>query len=55
MPIGDNAGFLNASRIKVSYGAIKSGTLAADAAFDAIRCGRVRNELSAYPEPFKRS
>jgi electron-transferring-flavoprotein dehydrogenase len=53
--IGDNAGFLNASRIKGSHGAIKSGMLAAEAAFDAIRSGRQRDELSAYPESFKRS
>jgi electron-transferring-flavoprotein dehydrogenase len=53
--IGDNAGFLNASRIKGSHGAIKSGMLAAEAAFDAVRAGRKRDELSAYPESFRRS
>jgi electron-transferring-flavoprotein dehydrogenase len=53
--IGDNAGFLNASRIKGSHGAIKSGMLAAAAAFDAIQAGRQRDELSAYPETFRRS
>ena len=53
--IGDNAGFLNASRIKGSHGAIKSGMLAGEAAFDAIRSGRQRDELSAYPQAFKRS
>ena len=35
--IGDNAGFLNASRIKGSHARIKSGMLAAEA---AIRCAR---------------
>lgn len=34
--IGDDAGFLNAARIKGSHGAIKSGMLAADAAFEAL-------------------
>jgi len=53
--IGDDAGFLNASRIKGSHAAIKSGMLAADAAFDAIHSGRQRDELSAYPESFRRS
>jgi len=53
--IGDSAGFLNASRIKGSHGAIKSGMLAAEAAFDAIRCGRQHDELSDYPQSFKRS
>jgi len=33
--VGDDAGFLNASRIKGSHGAIKTGMLAAGAAFDA--------------------
>ena len=53
--LGDNAGFLNASRIKGSHGAIKSGMLAAEAAFDAISAGRERDGLSAYPESFERS
>ncbi|HUF20833.1 MAG TPA: electron transfer flavoprotein-ubiquinone oxidoreductase [Burkholderiales bacterium] len=53
--LGDNAGFLNASRIKGSHCAIKSGMLAAEAAFDAISAGRERDELSAYPESFERS
>jgi electron-transferring-flavoprotein dehydrogenase len=53
--IGDNAGFLNASRIKGSHAAIKSGMLAADAAFDAVRAGRTADELTAYPENFKQS
>ena len=35
--VGDDAGFLNASRIKGSHAAIKTGMLAAEAAFDACR------------------
>ena len=40
--VGDDAGFLNASRIKGSHAAIKTGMLAAD-------------ELVAYPQAFRRS
>jgi electron-transferring-flavoprotein dehydrogenase len=53
--VGDDAGFLNASRIKGSHAAIKTGMLAADAAFDALQAGRRNDELAAYPEAFKRS
>ncbi len=53
--IGDDAGFLNAARIKGSHCAIKSGMLAAEAAFDALGAGRAGDELSAYPEAFRRS
>jgi electron-transferring-flavoprotein dehydrogenase len=53
--IGDEAGFLNASRIKGSHCAIKSAMLAADAAHDALAAGRAGDELAAYPEAFKAS
>ena len=53
--VGDDAGFLNASRIKGSHAAIKSGMLAADAAFAAVTAGREYDELTAYPESFKSS
>ncbi|WJF91311.1 electron transfer flavoprotein-ubiquinone oxidoreductase [Paraburkholderia bonniea] len=53
--VGDEAGFLNASRIKGSHAAIKTGMLAAQAAFDALQAGRQSDELSAYPEDFKNS
>jgi electron-transferring-flavoprotein dehydrogenase len=53
--VGDDAGFLNASRIKGSHAAIKSGMLAALAAFDAVQAGRHGDELAAYSESFKRS
>ncbi len=53
--IGDDAGFLNASRIKGSHCAIKSGMLAADAAFEALQAGRSSDELAAYPEAFRQS
>ena len=53
--VGDDAGFLNASRIKGSHAAIKTGMLAADAAFEAVQAGRQHDELAAYPEAFKAS
>ncbi|HKX37461.1 MAG TPA: electron transfer flavoprotein-ubiquinone oxidoreductase, partial [Burkholderiales bacterium] len=53
--IGDNAGFLNAARIKGSHAAIKTGMLAADAAHDALAAGRGGDELAAYPEAFRSS
>jgi electron-transferring-flavoprotein dehydrogenase len=53
--IGDDAGFLNASRIKGSHAAMKSGMLAAEAAFAALRAGRAHDELAAYPEAFRQS
>src|SRR5450755_3000136 len=53
--VGCEAGYLNASRIKGSHAAIKTGMLAAEAAFDAIAAGRHHDELTAYPEAFERS
>ena len=53
--IGDEAGFLNASRIKGSHCAIKSAMLAAEAAHDAVASGRSRDELTAYPDSFRAS
>jgi electron-transferring-flavoprotein dehydrogenase len=53
--VGCEAGYLNAARIKGSHGAIKTGVLAADAAYDAITKGRQHDELDAYPEAFERS
>ena len=53
--IGDDAGFLNASRIKGSHCAIKSGMLAAESAFDAVTAGRAADELTSYPDSFRKS
>ena len=53
--IGCDAGFLNASRIKGSHTAMKSGMLAADAAFDAIVSERAQDELTAYATSFEKS
>ena len=53
--VGCEAGTLNASRIKGSHAAIKTGMLAAVAAFAAIAAGRAHDELDAYPQAFERS
>ena len=53
--VGCEAGFLNVSRIKGSHAAIKTGMLAAAAAYDAITAGRQHDELVAYPEAFEKS
>ncbi len=53
--IGCSAGFVNLPRIKGSHNAMKTGMLAADAAFAAIMDGRSGDELSAYPIAVSRS
>ena len=53
--VGCDAGFLNAPRIKGSHAAIKSGMLAADAAFEALVADRQHDELTAYPQSFEGS
>ena len=53
--VGCDAGFLNVSRIKGSHAAIKTGMLAAQAAYDAITAGRQHDELDAYPKAFEKS
>ena len=53
--IGCEAGFLNAARIKGSHAAIKTGMLAAEAAFAALAENRSKDELSAYPQAFESS
>jgi len=53
--IGCDAGFLNTSRIKGSHGAIKTGMMAADAAFAALGEERQHDELASYPAAFEQS
>ncbi|MGG7606068.1 electron transfer flavoprotein-ubiquinone oxidoreductase [Massilia sp. BKSP1R2A-1] len=53
--VGCDAGFLNTSRIKGSHAAIKTGMLAADAAFAALGEGRQHDELASYPAAFDQS
>ena len=53
--IGDDAGFLNAARIKGSHCAMKSGSLAAEACFAALKAGRQNDTLTSYPDAFRSS
>ncbi len=54
--IGCSAGFVNLPRIKGSHNAMKTGMLAAEAAFEALKSGSAGgDELAAYPEAFKSS
>jgi len=53
--VGCEAGFLNFARIKGSHAAIKTGMLAADAAYAAVTSGRQHDDLTAYPAAFEAS
>ncbi|MEG0818758.1 MAG: electron transfer flavoprotein-ubiquinone oxidoreductase, partial [Brevundimonas sp.] len=53
--IGCSAGFVNVPRIKGSHNAMKTGMLAADAAYEAVIAGREGDVLEAYEEAYKAS
>ena len=53
--IGCSAGFVNVPRIKGSHNAMKTGMLAADAAFDALAAGRGGDELVEYQAAYEDS
>lgn len=57
--IGDCAGFLNVPKIKGSHAAIKSGSLCAESAFEALNAASANSdaaiELRSYSDAFKRS
>jgi electron-transferring-flavoprotein dehydrogenase len=53
--VGCEANMMNASRIKGSHTAIKTGMLVAEAAFEALQAGRAQDELAAYPAAFEAS
>jgi electron-transferring-flavoprotein dehydrogenase len=53
--VGCSAGFVNLPRIKGSHNAIKTGMLAADAAFAAIQAGRSGDALTEYQTAFESS
>ena len=53
--IGCSAGFVNVPRIKGSHNAMKTGMLAAEAAFAAINAGREGDELVEYAAAYKKS
>lgn len=46
--IGDTAGFLNVPRIKGTHTAMKTGMMAAEAAFAAVSAGRTSDTLTDY-------
>jgi electron-transferring-flavoprotein dehydrogenase len=53
--VGCAAGFVNVPRIKGSHNAIKTGMLAAEAAFNALSGGRSGDTLSEYEDAYERS
>ncbi len=53
--IGCSAGFVNVPRIKGSHNAMKTGMMAAEAAFAAISAGRQRDMLDEYQDAYRQS
>jgi electron-transferring-flavoprotein dehydrogenase len=53
--IGCSAGFVNVPRIKGSHNAMKTGMLAADAAYDAVMGGRSGDQLVEYQTAYENS
>ena len=53
--LGDSAGMVNVPRIKGSHNAMKSGMMAAEAAFAAVQAGRSRDDLVEYEDAFQNS
>ena len=53
--MGDGAGFLNVAKIKGTHTAMKSGMLAAEAAFEAVAADRSSDQLDSYPQAVKDS
>jgi electron-transferring-flavoprotein dehydrogenase len=53
--IGCSAGFVNVPRIKGSHNAMKTGMMAAEAAFAALNDGRAGDELVSYETAYENS
>jgi electron-transferring-flavoprotein dehydrogenase len=53
--IGCSAGFVNVPRIKGSHNAMKTGMLAADAAYNAVMAGRSGDQLVEYQTAYEKS
>jgi len=53
--IGCSAGFVNVPRIKGTHNAMKTGMLAAECAFEAIKAGRQSDELVEYQSAYEDS
>jgi electron-transferring-flavoprotein dehydrogenase len=53
--IGCSAGFVNVPRIKGSHNAMKTGMMAAEAAYAALHEGRAGDEITAYQTAYENS
>ncbi|RHW17237.1 electron transfer flavoprotein-ubiquinone oxidoreductase [Sphingomonas gilva] len=53
--IGCSAGFVNVPRIKGTHTAMKTGMMAAEAAFAAVKAGRQADELADYTTAYENS
>ena len=53
--VGDDAGFLNNLKQKGSHTAMKSGMLAADSVYKAVKEDNIGSELTDYPKSFETS
>ncbi|MFL1731412.1 electron transfer flavoprotein-ubiquinone oxidoreductase [Moraxella oculi] len=53
--IGDDAGLLNPAKLKGTHTSMKSGMLAAESVFAAIKAGRSHDEVSEYQANFEKS
>ena len=53
--VGDDAGFLNNLKQKGTHTAMKSGMLAAESVYAAVKAGELGAELNSYPEAFEKS
>jgi len=53
--IGCSAGFVNVPRMKGSHNAMKTGMMAAEAAFEALQAGRAGDKLEAYQSAYEAS
>lgn len=53
--VGDDAGFLNPAKLKGTHTAMKSGMLAAQSIFAAIKAGRSHDEVVEYEQDFASS
>lgn len=53
--VGDDAGFLNPAKLKGTHTSMKSGMLAAESVFQAIKAGRAYDEVVEYQSNFENS
>lgn len=53
--VGDDAGLLNPAKLKGTHTSMKSGMLAGEAIFNAIKAGRANDEVVEYQSAFENS